>query len=182
MSNENTPDFRYADETEVRVSQLMLPGASNSHGSVHGGEMLRLVDSIAYVCAARFCGGLCVTAAVDRIDFHEPIFVGELVNLVARVTYVGETSLDVEIDVFAEDIPTGRVRHTNSCHLTMVHLEEGKPAMVPRLLCRTREDKARYIQAKMRRELSLRQREERDKFLEQFEELPDDELERLISG
>ncbi len=182
MSNENTPEFRYADETQVRVSQLMLPGAANSHGSVHGGEMLKLVDSIAYVCASRFSGGLCVTAAVDRIDFHEPILVGELVNLVARVCYVGKTSLEVEIDVFAEDIPTGRVRHTNSCYLTMVHLEDGRPAPVPRLVCRTREDKARWIQAKMRRDLSARQCEERERLVAKFDQLSEEELDRLVAG
>ncbi|MEI6916341.1 MAG: acyl-CoA thioesterase, partial [Armatimonadota bacterium] len=116
-----------ADETEVKISQIMLPAMANSHGNVHGGEMLKLVDSIAYVCAARYCRGLCVTAAVDRVDFHQPIYVGELLSLTARIIYAGKTSMDVEIGVFAEDIPTGNVRHTNSCHLTLVHVVDGKP-------------------------------------------------------
>ena len=73
MSNENTPEFRYADETEVRVSQLMLPGAANAHGSVHGGEMLKLVDSIAYVCACRFSGGLCVLGYLVAVFSPEPL-------------------------------------------------------------------------------------------------------------
>ncbi len=107
---------------------------------------------------------------------------GELVNLIARVCYVGRTSLEVEIDVFAEDIPTGSVRHTNSCYLTMVHMEDGRPAIVPRLVCRTREDKARWIQAKTRRELSVRQREERERLVVKFGQLSDEELDRLVAG
>src|SRR5918911_3506497 len=112
-------DSKYADETEVKVSQLMTPEFTNFFGNVHGGDVLKLVDEIAYVCAARYSGTVCVTAAVDRVDFHEPIYVGELLNLTARINYVGRSSIEVEVDVRAEDIPTGRVRLTNSCHLTM---------------------------------------------------------------
>jgi len=174
------PDFKYADETEVRASQLMTLEWANFLGTVHGGQVLHLVDNIAYVCAARYAGTVCVTAAVDRVDFYEPIHVGELLNLTARINYAGRTSLEVEINIHAEDIPTGTVRHTNDCHLTMVAIKDGKPSPVPRLICRTREDKARYIQAKMRREMGLRYREERDRFLEQFAHMSDSELDALI--
>jgi len=174
-------DSKFADETEVRVAQLMTPEWANFFGNVHGGHVLHLVDNIAYVCAARYSNKtVCVTAAVDRVDFHEPIHVGELLNLVARVNYVGRSSMEVEIDVFAENIATGAVRHTNTCHLTMVAMEGGKPAAVPRLVCRTREDKARYIQAKMRREMGLKYREERDRFLKQFDDMSDEDLDALI--
>lgn len=176
------PDFKYADETEVRVAELMTPEWANFFGNVHGGSVLRLVDNIAYVCAARYSGTVCVTAAVDRVDFHEPIHVGELLHVIARINYVGRTSMEVEIDVLAEVIATGEVRRTVSCHLTMVALKDGKPTPVPRLVCRTREDKARYIQAKMRREMGLRYREERDRFLAQFEEMDDAHLDALIAG
>jgi uncharacterized protein (TIGR00369 family) len=174
-------DSKYADQTEVHVAQLMTPEWTNFFGDVHGGHVLHLVDNIAYVCAARYSNKtVCVTAAVDRVDFHEPIHVGELLTLVARINYVGRSSMEVEIDVFAENIATGAVRHTNSCHLTMVALEDGKPVAVPKLVCRTREDKARYIQAKMRREMGLKYREERDRFLKQFEDMSDTELDALI--
>jgi acyl-CoA hydrolase len=176
------PEFKYADETEVKAAQLMTPEYANFLGAVHGGHVLRLVDNIAYVCAARYAAGLCVTAAVDRVDFYEPIHVGELLTLTARINYAGRTSLEVEVNVHAEEIATGRVRHTNSCHFTMVHLEDGKPSPVPRLVCRTREDKARYIQAKMRREMGLRYRKERDAFLQQFEGMSDAELDALIAA
>ena len=175
------PNFKYADESEVKVSQLMTLEWANIFGNVHGGRVLHLVDNIAYVCAARYSGAPCVTAAVDRVDFHEPIHVGELLHLTARINYVGRSSLEVEIDVHAEDITSGNVRHTNSCHFTLVALKDGKPVEVPRLICRTREDKARYIQAKMRRELGLKYREERNRFLHQFDEMSDAELDAIIA-
>jgi uncharacterized protein (TIGR00369 family) len=175
-----SPGFKYADQTEVRAAQLMGAEWANFFGNVHGGQVLHLVDNIAYVCAARYAATAAVTASVDRVDFHQPIYVGELLHLLARIVYVGRTSMEVEITVHAEEIATGKMRHTNSCHFTMVALKEGKPTPVPRLLCRTREDKARYIQAKMRREMGLRYREERDRFLQQFEALEDEALDTLI--
>ena len=176
------PSEKYADETVVHVSQLMTPGFANFFGNVHGGNVMKLVDELAYVCTARYAGTVCVTASVDRVDFYEPIHVGELLNLTARINYVGKTSMEVEIDVYAEEIATGKVRHTNSCHLTMVSLVDGKPNFVPRLVCRTREDKARYIQAKMRREMGLKYREDRDHFLHQYAAMGDDDLDKLIAG
>jgi uncharacterized protein (TIGR00369 family) len=173
-------EFRYADETEVKLAQLMTLEWANLLGSVHGGQVLHLVDNIAGVCAARYSGTTCVTAAVDRVDFHEPIRVGELLNLVARVCYVGRTSMEVEIKIYAEEITTGAVRHTNTCQFTMVALCNERPTAVPRLVPRTREDKARYFAAKMRRDMGRRYSEERDRFLAQYEHMDDAELDRLI--
>jgi acyl-CoA hydrolase len=174
------PDQKFADETEVRVAQLMTPEWANFLGNVHGGHVLHLVDNIAYVCAARYAGTIAVTAAVDRVDFHEPIQVGELLHLVAKISAVGRSSMEVEVNLFAEEIATGTTRHTNTCHFTMVALRDGKPAPVPRLVCRTREDKARLIQARMRRQMGLRYREERDQFLRQYEGMEDAQLDALI--
>ena len=173
--------FKYADQTEVQASMLMTQEYANFLGSVHGGYVLRQVDNHAYVCAARYAGNpTCVTAAVDRVDFHEPVRVGDVLHLKARINYVGRTSMEVEIEVFAEEIATGSFRHTNTCHLTMVSLKDGKPTPVPRLICRTREDKARYIQAKMRRELGIKYREDRNSFLSQFDSMTDSELDALL--
>lgn len=171
---------KYADETEVKAAQLVTMEWANFFGNAHGGQVLHLVDNIAYVCAARYAGTVCVTAAVDRVDFYQPIHVGELLNLVARINYVGRSSMEVEINIYAEDITNGSIRHTNTCYLTMIALKDGKPTPVPRLVCRTREDKARYIQAKMRREMGLRYREERDRFLHQFDNMDDSELDALL--
>ena len=174
-------DIKYADETVVTVSELMTPERANFFGNVHGGHVLSQVDNIAYVCAARYSRLACVTAAFDRVDFHEPIHVGELVTYTARISHVGRTSMEVEIAVHAEDITTGTVRHTNSCHVTMVALKDGKPAPVPRLECRTREDKVRFIQGRMRRDLSMRYRADRDSFLAEVDAMDDSELDTLLT-
>ena len=171
-------ESKFADETEVKAAHLVTPEWANFFGNAHGGEVLHHVDNLAYVCAARYAGTVAVTAAVDRVDFYDPIHVGELITLVARIVYVGRSSMEVEINVYAEDIPTGAMRHTNTCHFTMIALKEGKPTPVPRLICRTREDKARYIQARMRREMGLHYRTERDKFLQQIETMDDAELDQ----
>ena len=179
-----TPEFKYADESEVRSAIFMNASDANHFGNVHGGQVMKLVDEIAYVCAARYCGGVAVTAAVDRIDFHEPIHVGELLHIAARVVYVGRTSMEIEISLHAEEVTTGSQRHTNTCHFTFVALENvqnGRPRSVPALRCRTRDDKARYIQAKMRRERGIAYRKERDTFLQHFSTLSDSELDALIS-
>jgi uncharacterized protein (TIGR00369 family) len=177
-------EFKYADETEVKSAVFMNATDANHFGNVHGGQVMKLVDEIAYVCAARYCAGVAVTAAVDRIDFHEPIHVGELLHIAARIVYVGRTSMEVEIALHAEDIPTGQQRHTNTCHFTFVALENvqnPRPRAVPRLICRTRDDKARFIQAKMRRERGIAYRKERDAFLQEFTELTDSELDALLA-
>ncbi|MCX6365735.1 MAG: acyl-CoA thioesterase [Armatimonadetes bacterium] len=177
-------ESKNADETEVRSAIFMNATDANHFGNVHGGQVMKLVDEIAYVCAARYCAGVAVTAAVDRIDFHEPIHVGELLHITARVVYVGRTSMEIEITLHAEEVTTGSQRHTNTCHFTFVALENvqnGRPRAVPRLICRTRDDKARYIQAKMRRERGLEYRKERDAFLSQFATLTDTELDQLLS-
>jgi len=179
--NTTPPNGKYADETEVRAAQLMGTEFANIFGNVHGGQVLHLVDNIAYACAARYAQTVCVTASVDRVDFYEPIHVGELLHIVARICYVGRTSIEVEINVYAEDLHAASTRHTNRCHYTMVSLKDGKPNPVPRLICRTREDKARFIQAKMRREMGLRYRQERDAFLAQFDTMDDTELDALLS-
>jgi uncharacterized protein (TIGR00369 family) len=174
---------KFADETEVKAAMLMNAPDANIFGNVHGGHVMKWTDEIAYACAARYCGGVAVTAGVDRIDFHEPIHVGELLHVSARVVHVGRTSMEIEIALHAEKITTGEIRHTNTCHFTFVALESienPRPRPVPRLVCRTREDKARFLQARMRRERGRKEREEREAFLKQFESLSDDELDRLI--
>ena len=177
-------EFKYADQTEVKAAMLMNASDANIFGNVHGGHVMKWVDEIAYACAARYCAGVAVTAAVDRIDFHEPIHVGELLHITARVVCVGRTSMEIEIALHAEDIPTGTTRHTNTCHFTFVALENvqtPRPRPVPKLICRTRDDKARFIQAKMRRERGMEYRKERDAFLKQFETLSDSERDALLA-
>lgn len=143
----------------VRVSQtimteLMMPSMANNRGNVFGGVILSLVDKAGAVSAVRHAGGPCVTVSVDRIDFREPIHVGELVTARASVNFVGKTSMEVGVRVEAEDVPSGTRRHTNSCYLTFVAIDEqGRPRPVPSIVAETDEEQRRHEAAKTRRRL-----------------------------
>jgi acyl-CoA hydrolase len=144
--------------SEAAMTQLMIPQWVNLHGTVHGGYILMLADQIAYVVGSRHAGRPTVTASFDEVDFRSPINVGDIVTLHARVNYVGRTSMEIGVRVEAEDLLTRRVRHTNSCYITMVAVDdEGRPAPVPELLLETEEERARHERARERR----RVREER---------------------
>ena len=140
-------------ESKTEMSQLMMPQHANLAGTVFGGTILSIADSVAYVCASRHAGPNCVTVSVDRVEFHEPIHIGELVRCLASVNYVGRTSMEIGIKIIAEDLKTGAKRHTNSCYFTMVCLDkQGKPAEVPRLILETEEEKRRFHAAEQRRQ------------------------------
>lgn len=139
--------------SRTEMSQLMLPQHVNLAGMVYGGTILSIADSVAYVCASRHAGPNCVTVSVDRVDFHEPIRIGELVTFFASVNYVGRSSMEVGIKILAEDLKTGKKRHTNSCYFTMVSVNNlGKPVEVPRLVPETEEEKRRFLEGEKRRE------------------------------
>lgn len=146
---------RTVRESKTEISQLMMPQHANLAGTVYGGTILSLADSVAYVCAARHAGPNCVTVSVERVDFREPIRIGELVTCLASVNYAGKTSLEVGIKIFAEDLRSGKKRHTNSCYFTMVCLDaHGRPTPVPRLVPETDEEKRRTREAEERRRLA----------------------------
>ena len=145
---------------ELIMSELMMPDTANFSGNVHGGELLRLLDQVAYSCASRYSGNYCVTLSVDKVLFKEPIHVGELVTFYASINYTGRTSMEVGIRVEAQNIRTGEVRHTNSCYFTMVAVEDGKPVAVPPLEINTPRQRCRYERAKKRKALSLQASDE----------------------
>ena len=152
---------------ELYMSILMTPDMANFIGNVHGGDLLKMLDQVAYACASRYSGNYVVTLSVDQVMFREPIYVGELVTFAASVNYVGNTSMEVGIRVEAEDVRARTVRHTNSCFFTMVAVDDDrKPAAVPPLQPLNSEDKRRFIQGKQRRqirqELEQRYRELKD--------------------
>jgi len=133
------------------LAQVMTPLDANVSGNVHGGNIMKLADTAAGVVAIRHSGRNCVTATVDRFDFHAPVYVGNLVTLKASLNYVGRTSMEIGVRVEAEDLRTGRRTHTNSCYITMVALDaDGNPAEVPRLLLETDEDRRRHEKATLR--------------------------------
>ncbi|MFL6717279.1 MAG: acyl-CoA thioesterase [Burkholderiaceae bacterium] len=137
---------------ELSMTVLMTPDMANFSGNVHGGAILKYLDSVAYACASRYSGSYVVTLSVDRVVFRQPIHVGELVTFLASVNYTGSTSMEIGIKVVTENIQQGLVRHTNSCYFTMVAVDEGRnPVKVPPLQADTEEQKRRFLEAEKRR-------------------------------
>lgn len=140
--------FKSVRSSQTTITELMIPSYANFGGKIHGGIVLSLMDKIAYACAAKHSGGYSVTVSVDRVDFREPIEVGELLSLKGSVNYVGNSSMVVGIRVEAENVRHGTVRHTNTSFFTMVAKdEEGRPTQVPGLLLESSEEVRRYLEA-----------------------------------
>ena len=137
----------------------MLPEDANNLGNVFGGAIMALVDKTAAVAAISHARSNCVTASIDRVDFREPIHLGDLVVLKASVNYVGRSSMEVGVRVEAEELVSGVRRHTNSCYLTFVAVDEqGRPREVPGLVPETETEQRRYAAAKDRRRRRLEER------------------------
>ena len=144
---------RPVKDSQSIMTELMMPHMANLQGNVFGGVILSLVDRVAAVAAIRHCGGPAVTVSVDQVDFREPIHVGEFVVAKASVNYVGRTSMEVGVRVEAEQIVTRQRRHTNSCYLTFVALDdEGHPTDVPQVEPEGWDQMRRYEAAKERRQ------------------------------
>ena len=142
--------------SEIVFSRTMEITDSNPLGKVHGGVIMRAVDSAAGTAAARHSGKVCVTAAIDGFSFLEAVNVGDILIVQARVNDVGRTSLEVGVRVEAEPWRGGERRHTTSAYLVMVALDErGKPTPIRPLVPETDEDRRRQHQARIRRELRM---------------------------
>lgn len=136
------------------MTVLMTPDTANFSGNVHGGNILKLLDQVAYACASRYAGRYVVTLSVDQVMFRQPIHVGELVTFLSSVNHTGSSSMEVGIKVIAENIQDRVVRHVNSCFFTMVAMDdERKPAPVPPLEPATPDEKRRHSAAIMRKEM-----------------------------
>lgn len=134
--------------SQATITELMIPSYANFGGKIHGGILLSLMDKVAYVCASKHASTYCVTVSVDKVEFLEPVEVGELVSLHASVNYVGRSSLIVGIRVEAQNVKLGTIKHTNSCYFTMVAKgDDDKPTPVPELILETNEDIRRCIEA-----------------------------------
>jgi uncharacterized protein (TIGR00369 family) len=143
-------------ESRVIIAQVMNPENSNPAGNVHGGDIMKLIDTVGGVAATRHARAHVVTASIDRIDFHHPVYVGDFIILKASVNFVGKTSMEVGVRVEAENPITGKVRHTGSAYLTFVALDDNKrPIQLPPLILDTDEDKHRNEEAAQRRQMRL---------------------------
>lgn len=136
------------EASKITLTELMLPSHSNFRGKIHGGYILNLMDQIAFASASKYSGCYCVTASVERVDFLNPIEIGELVTLKASVNYVGKSSMVVGIRVDSENIQTGIKKHCNSSYFTMVAKDEhGKNVKVPTLKLKSLEEVRRFYDA-----------------------------------
>ncbi len=141
--------------SQITITQLMLPTHSNFSGKIHGGFILNLMDQVAFACASKHSGHYCVTASVNRVDFLNPVEVGEILNLKASVNFTGNSSMVIGLRVEAENVQTGSVKHCNSSYFTMVAIDEnGKKAKVPGLLLENNDDIRRFARSVKRQEQS----------------------------
>lgn len=146
-------------ETTMSFAHTMFPQDANTAGNVHGGVIMKHVDSAAGLVAIRHARSNCVTASIDRLDFHKPVFIGDLLILKASINMVGKTSMEVGVRIETEDVITGQVRHTASAYLTLVALDEnGRPKEVPPLILESEEEMRRNREAQARRKMRLQER------------------------
>jgi len=145
--------FKNSSESKVVITQLMLPSHSNFSGKIHGGHILNLMDQIAFACASKHSRHYCVTASVNKVDFLNPIEVGELVTLKASINFTGKTSMVIGVRIESENIRTGNKKHCNSSYFTMVAKDEdGNNVPVPGLILKTKDDVRRFARSIRRQE------------------------------
>ncbi|HXV43517.1 MAG TPA: acyl-CoA thioesterase [Anaerolineae bacterium] len=143
-------------DSQITLNQLMLPHHTNPMGSVHGGEIMRLVDETAALCAIRHAQRPVVTIAIDSMTFHSPVHVGNLVSFYASLNWVGRSSMEVGVRVVAENVLTGEQTHTNSAFVVYIALDDsGRPTEVPRLILETEEERRRWVEAEARQQRRL---------------------------
>lgn len=144
--------FKHNRESHITISELMLPSHSNFSGKIHGGYILSLMDQIAFACAAKYSGYYAVTASVDKVDFLQPIEVGELVTMKACVNFVGRSSMVVGVRVESENITSGSKKHCNSSYFTMVAKDQGKTVAVPGLILDDESSIRRFVRSASRQQ------------------------------
>ena len=141
---------------QTEMTELVSPSLANFSGNMHGGELLKLLDKVAYTCAMRFSGHYAVTLSVDNVVFKEPVHIGELITCLATINYTGRSSMEIGIKVIAENIQLKTVRHTNTCYFSMVAMKDGKPTPVPTLEIKNDEQRRRWNKAVKRKEARLK--------------------------
>ena len=147
-------------ESMVTLSHVMQPQDANPSGNIHGGVIMKLIDNAAGVVAIRHARSNVVTASIDRLDFHYPVYIGDLVTLTASLNMVGHSSMEIGVRVDSEKMTSGKILHTASAYLTFVALDKnGKSIEVPPLILDSEEEIRRHQNSQMRS--SLRDQERR---------------------
>jgi acyl-CoA hydrolase len=151
--------FKRVSDSEIVITELMIPSYANFGGKVHGGILLSLMDKVAYVCASKFSEMYCVTVAVEGVEFLAPVEVGELVSFKASVNFVGNTTMIVGIRVESLNVTSGKTAHTNSCYFTMAAKDhEGKLVKVPALKIENDIQLRRFCEGRAIRDFSKQKR------------------------
>jgi acyl-CoA hydrolase len=152
-------DGKPISASRVTLNTFMQPEHANNRGYVHGGWIMKLCDEAAGLAAMRHARRPCVTVAIDNMIFREPVRLGDLLTLRAELTWVGRTSMEVEVRVTAENPLTGEQTHTNAAHFVYVAIDENeRPASVPRLIAETEAERVRMAEAQERQAYRLAQR------------------------
>lgn len=146
-------------DSSIIMTQQMNPQDANLAGNVHGGVIMKFIDSAALAVAVRHARANAVTASIDRLDFHFPVFVGDLLTAQASLNFVGKTSMEIGVRVETENLMTGRIHHTSTAYLTFVALDKsGRPMQLPPLILKTEEEQRQNLEAKTRREMRLKEK------------------------
>lgn len=146
-------------ESHAEVIVRMFPTDANPAGNVFGGEILKHIDMVAGIVAQRHSQSNAVTVCMDSVNFLKPVFVGNVLKLDARINYVHNSSMEIEVKAEAEDIVTGIRTTTGTAFVTFVALDKsGKPMPVPKLSLKTDEDRTKFEEGKIRMERRLEDR------------------------
>lgn len=145
-----------AKDSYTEMNELVLPNDTNTFGNLMGGKLLYWMDICSAMAAQKHCNNVVVTASVDNVSFKRPVKLGEVVTIRAQVTRAFNSSLEVRMEVFAQNLPQGTKEKSNEAYYTFVALDEdGRPKPVPTLVPETEEEKNLYEEALKRRELRL---------------------------
>ena len=159
LTDGRPPRLHTPRASRVETVQIVLPGLTNTHGTIFGGMLMQWIDITAGVAAGRHATGGVVTASTDRVHFLTPVHLGEVVTLQAQVNFVARTSMEVGVRVFAERLTDGICRQATRAYLTFVAVDEnGRPREVPPLVLETVEERRRFRDAGLRRAVRLRER------------------------
>lgn len=159
---EHAHDPKPMHASRIHLAQMMMPEHANTHGNVHGGWIMKLVDEAGALASTRHAAHRTVTVAIDQMVFRHPIHIGDLVLFNAEVTYAGRTSMEVEVNVIAENPISSEQIHTNAAYLVYVAIDDdGKPTQIPPLVAETPEEQSRMDAALERHQRRLAQKADR---------------------
>ena len=161
MSSENSNmREKSPSESHAEVIVRMFPSDANPAGNVFGGEILKHIDMVAGIVAQRHCQSNAVTVSMDSVNFLKPVFVGNVLSLNARINYVHNSSMEIEVKAEAEDIVTGIRTVTGTAFVTFIALDEnGKPRPAPKLALKTDDDRIKFEEGKIRMDNRLKNRQ-----------------------